>query len=43
MAENPCGVGKCVNSDGGYHCQCPTGYLHTHGGCHDIDEVKNKS
>lgn len=22
-----CGVGKCVNLDGSYHCICPPGYM----------------
>lgn len=26
--EDPgvCGVGQCVNDDGGFHCVCPEGY-----------------
>ncbi len=28
-ADDPsvCGDGVCVNTDGGYECQCPTGFM----------------
>ena len=41
--QNPCGPGLCLNVDGGYECQCPGGYEHTEGGCHDEDECQTHS
>lgn len=35
---------KCVNSDGGYHCECKDGYRQVDGGfCADIDECAEGS
>ena len=38
--EDPliCGVGACVNTDGGYNCVCPEGYVLLPGGSKHIHE-----
>lgn len=28
-----CGAGTCLNSDGGYSCLCPPGFVHISGSC----------
>ena len=35
-----CSGGKCINSDGSYHCQCPTGFRDNGGRCVDVDECE---
>lgn len=35
---NPCSVGSCDNSVGGYSCNCPSGYIFQNGTCEDVDE-----
>ena len=35
-----CSGGKCVNSDGSYHCQCPAGFGDNGGRCVDVDECE---
>uniref|UniRef100_A0A8C2GKQ6 Fibrillin 2a n=1 Tax=Cyprinus carpio TaxID=7962 RepID=A0A8C2GKQ6_CYPCA len=40
--ENPeiCVNGRCINTDGSFRCECPTGYMldYTRTHCNDIDE-----
>ncbi len=38
MSPSPCGVGECVNEDGGYACDCPAGFADDGVSCVDIDE-----
>ena len=35
-----CSGGKCINSDGSYHCQCPAGFRDNGGRCVDVDECE---
>ena len=35
-----CSGGKCINSDGSYHCQCPAGFRENGGRCVDVDECE---
>lgn len=41
-SNNPCPEGaKCINTDGGFTCECPTGYTNAgsaNGECLDINE-----
>ncbi|WP_269821707.1 EGF domain-containing protein [Haliangium ochraceum] len=38
VSPDACGVGVCVNQDGGYACDCPAGYRDDGVTCVDIDE-----
>ena len=35
-----CSGGKCINTDGSYHCQCPPGFRDNGGRCVDVDECE---
>jgi len=39
---NPCDGGECINTDGSYRCECPTGYVLDSTGkkCMDENECK---
>ena len=39
MIGNPCVNGNCTNKEGGYSCDCHTGYLEEEGVCLDVNEV----
>ena len=40
FTHNPCGAGSCVNTDGGFSCQCPQGYQAANNTCTDINECE---
>ena len=43
MIGNPCVNGECSNVEGGYHCDCYSGYSEQEGVCLDVNEVDIKT
>lgn len=38
--ENHCSPGECVNTEDGYRCECPSGYIEKAKRCHDENECE---
>ncbi len=38
--ETHCSPGECINTDDGYRCECPSGYIEKAKRCHDVNECE---